>query len=272
MDNGVMKPITNAAEAMAAIDAAKPTNDIKEYNFYSQQEAARGGIPKPFAVWDVERRKASATSINTAEGFGAAQTKARVGVDAKIAQDVAEQAITGRRLMPVLDELSYLADKTPEGWRGSLAPTVGKTLATLGVAVPQGASNAEAFQALAQRLVPIVREPGATSQGEMALYLSAGPALSGTANGRRQIIEINRAMIQRSQEIAKVYRENIGAPDLYEKLAALDKPLFSDDQRAAMQAAAGNGGASYGCTYQRRYRQSGLRQVATGGTLHGSRR
>jgi hypothetical protein len=150
---------------------------------------------------------------------------------------VAEQAITGRRLMPVLDELSYLADKTPEGWRGTLAPTVGKTLATLGVPVPAGASNAEAFQALAQRLVPIVREPGATSQGEMALYLQAGPSLSGTANGRRMIIDINRAMIQRSQEIAKTYRENIGSPNLYEKLAALDKPLFTDDQRAEMQRA-----------------------------------
>jgi hypothetical protein len=51
------------------------------------------------------------------------------------------------------------------------------------------------------------------------------------------IIDINRAMIQRSQEIAKTYRENIGSPNLYEKLAALDKPLFTDDQRAEMQRA-----------------------------------
>lgn len=239
-----MKPITNAAEAFAAIDAAKPTSDIKEYQFYAQQEKERGGIPKPFAVWDVERRKASATSINTAEGFEAAQTKARVGVDAKIAQDVAEQAITGRRLMPVLDELAYLADKTPDGWRGALAPTVGKSLATLGVTVPQSASNAEVFQALAQRLVPIVREPGATSQGEMATYLASGPALSQTANGRRMMIDINRAMIQRSQEIARVYRENIGSPNLYDKLAALDKPLFTDEQRELMQRAAAGPAAS----------------------------
>ena len=232
-----MKPITNAAEAMAAIDAAKPTGDIKEYEYYRKQELAAGQIPDPFQKWDASRRKASATTINTAEGFDAAQTKARVGVDAKIAQDLAEQAITGRRLMPVLDELAYLADKTPEGWKGPLAITTGRTLAGFGIAVPPGASNAEAFQALAQRLVPVVREPGATSQGEMNLYLNAGPSLAGTADGRRLIIDINRSMIQRSQEIAKVYRENIGKPDLYEKLAELDKPLFSPEQRAAMEGA-----------------------------------
>jgi len=106
------------------------------------------------------------------------------------------------------------------------------------MSVPPEMSNAEAFQALAQRLVPIVREPGATSQGEMSIYLQAGPQLAGTAEGRKKLIAMNKAMVERSQEIARVYRDNIGSPQLYEKLAALDKPLFTDEQRAALNAAA----------------------------------
>jgi hypothetical protein len=225
------------AEALSAAENAKFTNDIKEYNFYAQQVKEHGGIPDPFDTWDRARKKAGATTINTAEGFGAAQTKARVAVDQKIATEVAEQAIAGRRLLPVLDELAYLADKTPEGWPGTLAPTIGRAMAGLGMSVPPGMSNAEAFQALAQRLVPIVREPGATSQGEMAIYLQAGPSLAGTADGRKKLIAMNKAMVERSQEIARAYRDNIGSPQLYEKLAALDKPLFTDEQRAAMNAA-----------------------------------
>jgi hypothetical protein len=219
-------------------EAEKPTSDIKEYNFYAQQTRERGGIPDPYETWDRNRKKAGATTINTAEGMEAAQTKARIGVDQKIATDVAEQAIAGRRLLPVLDELAYLADKTPEGWRGTVAPAIGRAMAGLGMSVPPEMSNAEAFQALAQRLVPIVREPGATSQGEMSIYLQAGPQLAGTTEGRKKLIAMNKAMVERSQEIARVYRDNIGSPQLYEKLAALDKPLFTEEQRAALNMAA----------------------------------
>jgi hypothetical protein len=51
------------------------------------------------------------------------------------------------------------------------------------------------------------------------------------------IIAMNKAMVERSQQIAKVYRENLGSPSLYEKLADLDRPLFTDEQRAALRGA-----------------------------------
>jgi hypothetical protein len=237
LPDGSFKVIESAAEAFAAIEAAKPTGDLKEYAAYAAQEKARGGIPKSYEVWDLQRRKAGATAINTAEGFDAAQMKARIAIDQKVAQEAADQALAGRRLMPVLDELAYMADKTPEGWAGPLSVPIGRTLAAIGVPVSAGMTNAETFGSLAQRLVPIVREPGATSQGEMALYLSAGPQLTGTATGRKMIIAMNKAMVERSQQIAKVYRENLGSPSLYEKLADLDRPLFTDEQRAALRGA-----------------------------------
>lgn len=177
--------------------------------------------------------------INTAEGLEAAQTKARIAIDTKAAQEIGEQALTSRRLMPVVDELTRLADKTPEGYAGPLAASAAKAFSSLGLPVSEGMSNAEAMLALSQRLVPLVREPGATSQKELDIYLRSVPGLLQSEPGRKKIAEVTKTIMQRSIEIAGVYRQNVGAPDLFEKLSALDKPIMTDAQRAEIERLAG---------------------------------
>jgi hypothetical protein len=101
-------------------------------------------------------------------------------------------------------------------------------------------ANSEVLRSLSQQLIPTVRQPGAQSNAEMAVYSLAVPGLQQSAAGRLQIANLNRAMIDRAIEIANLREDNIGAADLNDKLTALhNKPLFNDQQRAVMHAAAG---------------------------------
>lgn len=225
-----------------AIPGNAPTADMKEYEAYVKDTQARGQTPMSLNAWDLQRRRSSATMINTAEGFDVAQAKARFTMDTAAAKDIAEQAIAGRRLVPLIDEVVRLADKTPGGWAGPVAATTAKALSGMGFPVPEGLSNAELLQSISQRLVPIVREPGPTSEKELNIYLRATPGLMQSQEGRVKVAEMTKAIINRTNEIAKVYRNNVGAPDLYDKLAALDKPIFSDDQRKALEGAVASAG------------------------------
>jgi hypothetical protein len=197
---------------------------------------ARAVIKDPTLMKTViELKKAGATSINTAEGLEAAQLKARMGVDTDIAKEIGQQALAGMRLLPALDEVERLARETPGGFAGQLSASLSRGLSGFGIDVPKGWTNAEALQSISQRLVPIVREPGPTSEKELAIYLRAVPGLMQSEAGRLKVVAITRNLVLRANQIARVYRDNIGAPDLYDKLAALDKPMFAEEDLKEME-------------------------------------
>jgi hypothetical protein len=216
-----------------------PTGEMKDYEAYRKDQQMRGQQPISFFEWDTGRRKSGATMINTAEGMDAAQTRARIAIDTKAAEEIGTQAMAARRTLPLLDEVIRLAPLTPGGWGGPLAAQTAKAFSAAGIPVPEGASNAEVLQSISQRLIPIVREPGATAASEMDAYLRAVPGLMQSQEGRVKVAEMTKRMANRAIDIAKVYRSNVGSPDLFDKLAALDKPLFTEDQRAALQTAGG---------------------------------
>jgi hypothetical protein len=191
-------------------------------------ELAPGGVLAP------PGRRVVGKAVGPAEQLRQAQTTARVAIDTKAAEEIGTQATMGRRLLPLLDEVTRLADKTPEGWAGPVAASIARSAAGIGFPVSERMSNAELMQSISQRLIPIVREPGPTSERELNIYLRAVPGLMQSADGRKKVAEVTRALVQRTIDISTVYRDNVGALDLTEKLAKLDKPLLTNDQRRAM--------------------------------------
>jgi hypothetical protein len=238
----------------AAVDKRDPKIRQSEYAYGEATPSAREAVGNEFltteernaraAIRDpklgatmAEQKKNGATLINTAEGFEAAQTKARLEVDKEAAGAITKQATQARNLMPLVDEVVRLAHKTPGGWAGPMAANTAKAFSALGIDVPEGASNAEALQSISQRLIPIVREPGATAAAEMDAYLRAVPGLMQSQEGRVKVANMTKKMAQRTIDISNIYRNNLGAPDLPEKLAALDKPLFDTEERAEIERA-----------------------------------
>lgn len=178
-------------------------------------------------------------SVNTSEGFAAAQTKARIGIDTDAAKEAGKQALAANRLTPLLDQVESLATKTPGGWAGPVSAGLARMATSLGMEVPEGWSNAELLQSISQRLVPIVREPGPTSEKEIALYLKAVPGLMQSPEGRLKVVKMTRSINERAKAIARVYRQHVGSPDLYDRLAELDKPLFDQRDLSGAQSASG---------------------------------
>jgi len=221
------------------------TNTQREYyNSYVPQEVAAGRQPKPFNDYDLERRRSGATMINTTEGAEAAAQKARLSLDLEGAKDAQKQALAGTRILPILNTVEQFASKTPGGWAGPVSASMARAASGLGLPVSEGMSNAELLQSASQFLIPIVREPGATAATEMNAYLRAVPGLMQSQEGRQKVVTITKALVERSREIAKVYRDHLGKPGLYAELAKLDKPAIPENLRADVERAATDRGAS----------------------------
>jgi hypothetical protein len=164
---------------------------------------------------------------------------ARIELHKGLAATAASEAATGQKLAPILDEIIRLADKTPQGMAGPIGADLAARLSPF-ITVSPTLSNAEVMRSLTQQLIPTVRQPGAQSNKEMEVYQMAVPGLMQSAAGRLQIAAINKAMIQRANDIATLRADNIGAPDLNARLDALNaRPLFTDEQRAVVRAATG---------------------------------
>jgi hypothetical protein len=164
----------------------------------------------------------------------------RIEIDKKLASDAADQYAIGQRSLPLLDQVIGMANSTPSGHAAPVAKAVAAVLSSFGIPVSEGMSNAEVMQAVSQQLIPTVRQPGAQSNKEMDNYLATVPGISQSPAGRIQLAMMNKAMIARAGEIASIRRNNLGADDLDAKLAVLDnKPLFTPQQHAVMQAAQG---------------------------------
>jgi len=196
-----------------ALKAVDPTEDQKKYNAEMAGRPPQARVP--YEQWSQEKSASAA----------------RLEGDKKAMDVAVEQAMSVARVRPILNEAIRLSTQTPEGLRGALSPHFSKVLSGLGLPVSPGMSNAEALRSASMMLISIVRQPGAQSNAEMENYISALPSLMQSAEGRLKIGRMIVRMADRSQEIARIYRDNLGKPDLFTKIEALDKkPVFSKDE------------------------------------------
>jgi hypothetical protein len=163
----------------------------------------------------------------------------RFAVDKDTMKEIGSQAAQMVRVRPLLDEALRLSEKSYSGYAGTLAPYWSKVVSAFGMNPGEMASNTEALRSIAQQLVPLVRQPGATSNYEAQLYLDAviSPGLSKEA--RIKVGNMIVKLVDRSVAVAKIYRQNAGSPDLYDKIAELDKSrMFTPGETAFLTAAA----------------------------------
>jgi len=163
----------------------------------------------------------------------------RMSVDKDTMQEIGKQAAQMVRVRPLLDEALRLSANSASGYAGTLAPYWSKAISAFGINPGEIASNTEALRSIAQQLVPLVRQPGATSNYEAQLYLDAviSPGLSKEA--RVKVGNMIVKLVDRSVEVARIYRQHAGSVNLYEKLGELDKkPMFNTGEKAFLTAAA----------------------------------
>ena len=116
-----------------------------------------------------------------------------------------------------------------------LLPIIGQTARALGYDLP-GTSEAEVLTALRNQMAGLQRLPGsgATSDRDMALFLQAVPRLGNTREGNLALIDLGERLMRRRIDEARVWRENIGRPELMDRLDALGS-VFSPEERQMLQ-------------------------------------
>lgn len=194
----------------------------------------RSGGNEDFATYQRLNRAADAGILTSEEGVKAEALKAVVAAHTQELQDLVKKSEAGRSMLPVLDTIAAISPSTPGGFAGQLAPIAQKIATTLGINWPGGV-NAELMLSLQRRMVPTVREPGATSNLEMSQYLQAVPSLYNSPQGRSVMVMMLKAQIMRNEQVRLAYEQNIGRPaDLQRALNRLDQTPLLDERQAAM--------------------------------------
>jgi len=196
-------------------DQLKFTEGQKEYEYAKARDP---NIP-PKPQWEAEK----------------AAREARVKVDTGTAEELSKNAAQIYPTLSVLNEAIRLGKSAPGGMAGPAAVHLGRIMSSLGMKVPESFSDAEALNAIAVRLLPLVRQPGAVSNYEQQSYMAALPSLLQSKEGRIKAAEMMLKLARNGLETARIYRDHIGAPDLHDRLAAMDKPVLSEVEREELE-------------------------------------
>lgn len=136
-----------------------------------------------------------------------------------------------------LQRLEDLSEVVGSGKFASWLPTVGPWLQSLGLN-PAGLSEAQAFQAIVSRMAPGLRPSGsgATSDRDMAIFMSSLPQLGQSPEGRQMVLShiraLNQYTRQRSEIASSVMTGKMSPAAGEEMINRLQVPMFSDHLKA----------------------------------------
>lgn len=189
------------------------TDEIKEYNLYRTQAAATGQQPKDFTAWKIAIKTASAPKINNTinnQENAYATTLAKNDAERFLALNQAGTNANQRlNTLQMLENLS----KSPDfysGFGGDTRMRANKALSSLGITDPKAASATEAFNALTNQLTLDAtggKLGAGVSNADVAFLQSINPNLSTTAEGNREIINIQRKIAQRQVQVSQLARQ-----------------------------------------------------------------
>jgi hypothetical protein len=228
--------IAGDARAAEALDYAKGTGDVtgalkiattaadddrtalqKNYEYAISQ----GMTPEQARAW-----VSSGTTVNVGD-------KSETEMQKVIGKGVGEQAVAlqqagsiAQRNMASYGILGDILQNAPQGGRGAFVAAA----ANLGIKF-DGASDAEAAQAIINQLVPQQRQPGSgpMSDADLELFKRSLPRLVNTPEGNRLILQtlnnISQYDIQRAMIAQDLMTNRITVPEYFDKLNALQNPL-----------------------------------------------
>jgi hypothetical protein len=182
----------------------KPTDDMREYEFAKSQ-----GFQGTFQDWQIENKRAGATNVNVGAEKGYDRT---VGEGyGKRFLDIQTDAQTAQRALNALDVMDQaMADPGfYSGAGGQYVTTLKRAATALGMNA-DGISSIETFNAMAKQAA--LDSMGGSlgtgfSNADRDFVLDQVPNLANTPEGNRQLIDVQRKLNQRKQQIAQFARD-----------------------------------------------------------------
>jgi len=203
----------------------------------SGEEMARAVAENPAVIFG--RPEVAKNLAQISDSLGKESREVRTEMQKAYLKPIFERASAINSLMPALDAAEKSIRSVPGGPAAQVLNYYGKVASSLGLPVPEGSAQATLLSSIGTQLAPIFKLPGAVSNAEMALYMNAGPSLGDTPEANQLKIDLMRALGARAKAIADAGYKYAGKPELFTKLAELDKPVFTEDQRKRLEMAVG---------------------------------
>jgi hypothetical protein len=209
--------VGNDAEKLAwerqkqALDAGKPTDDMREYQAYVSGEQAAGRTPMPFLEYQQAVKRASAASTNVSVSGDKKGAEEMAKGFAKRYEAIQTNAEGAQGMLDNLDAVERsLGEGVYTGAGGDWVHSARRFGTAFGIADADKAAAGDLVQAIANKMALQVRSPGGESGGMPGAMSDADreflkqtvPGLLKTPGGNAQLIAIMRAAAQRHQAIA----------------------------------------------------------------------
>jgi hypothetical protein len=180
-----------------AADTLKPTDDMREYNFYVEQTKAAGGQPVSFDAY-MKGMKEAGRSNNSVTFAGDNAFQKKVGEkQAEMYIGLTTDGLQAQSDLAKITELRQRLASSP----GGLLTGLQQYASSLGIPLGENVSDIQAAQAIINQLVPQQRPAGAgtMSDRDVELFKQSLPSLMNTPAGNKMILDTMEAMAQYRQ-------------------------------------------------------------------------
>lgn len=208
----------------------KPSDVVKQYQFYHQDETAAGRPPKSFSEWDLSRRQAGATAVTIADKRERSFEAEAGKTQAKRFGEIIDQGNNAKAMLGDMRQLADIAKRVQTGPGAQLTAALGPFAQWLGVNIA-GLSDIEAYKGIVDRLAPRMRAPGsgASSDFDARQFLSSLPNIGRSAAGNeiinRTFQAISETQIAAGEIASRVYAGEITPGDGERMLRELPDPF-----------------------------------------------
>lgn len=210
--------------------APKQTNDLREYETYTQQEKTAGRTPQDFTPWMRENKQAGATKLTVDQRSETEEGKERGKGLAKRLNDVADDGGKASEDALVFSRFGDLLNNVQTGSKTAILEKV-RQMTGGAVNLDPNTDNVQALSAAIQYMAPRLRVPGSGSQSdrELSNFLNSIPALAGTPGGNTQILETLSGIIEHRRARAGIASEwqlgDITAKEAQKQMDAVPSPF-----------------------------------------------
>lgn len=194
------KAATQMAEEARQQGAAELTDDIKEYEYYVQQQLAAGKTPKGIEDWQTDKIKAG---VSTPAGLPIAPALIEQAV--KLGNQATEQFAQ----VDEAKQFRELAKKTPSGWVQNMSLPFRQALYSMGIyAATEDLANQETLLAFQNQMALTLRNPesgfgltGNTSNFDIQFLKAAVAGLDKTPAANQIVLMIFGGRLRRRATI-----------------------------------------------------------------------
>jgi hypothetical protein len=186
---------------------SKPTDEMREYELYSQQEKAAGRQPSSFVDYKTNLKKAGAIQ-NTVQIDQKGETEfSKEGgkLAAKRYDEIVSDAGRTKQLLSDVQTLGELGKNIRTGKNAEFRAAIGPWADALGIKM-DSLDDIQAFEAITARVAPSLRVPGSGAQSDMELrnFLKSLPALGNTPEGNALVQKTMEGMAQNKLAAAEI--------------------------------------------------------------------